>query len=126
MSDESSVFKYSLGGTETVILVNLSGRLNPSSIPELDNLKAAIQGRGQVHSVILNFSQIEMVSVDTVPSLTLMLKAFREMPSEVRICSLRSDIKDKLNRVGILRSSELADSPKDAIQSLSTVKSNAA
>lgn len=126
MTGSNATFNYQLSGNESVLIVNLSGFLDQDAISSIENLRTEVLSRANLHCVILNFAQIELISTEVVPLLAQLQKAIREKPTELRMCSLKMNVKEKLTRAGILRANELAEDSKDAIQSLFGIKPRAA
>ncbi|MGE0526955.1 MAG: STAS domain-containing protein [Bdellovibrionales bacterium] len=122
MSEERKEFSYILVGNDAVVIANLTGELQARAAPAVETFKDEILGRDAARVVILNFSEVTAINGDVIPCVAQLLKSVRSKPAELRLCSLSPEVKDKLNRYGLLRSIEVAEDIKRAIHSIRPVR----
>ncbi|MEZ0391039.1 MAG: STAS domain-containing protein [Pseudobdellovibrionaceae bacterium] len=119
-------FGYQLVGNDSVLIINFSGSLHSGSLSTLDEITEALNSKSSLQAVILNFTQVETLAFEAIPRFAQFLKVIRGKPAELRICSLKLPLKERLGRSGILRSSEITETTKDAIYSLAGNKQKVA
>lgn len=88
-----------------------------------DSVKACfddILQRTGARSAIISFSSIHQVAGDAIPLFTQLQRSLRNQSVQIRICGMRPDQKERLQRAGVIRGEELRNSVRDAVASLSS------
>jgi anti-anti-sigma regulatory factor len=119
-------FSYQICGSSAVVIVNLTGILSSESIETIQALQGTLVANTDLKSVILNFSEIHSLSQDAIPSIAQLQKAVRDRRVELRMCSMKISVKEKLGKAGILRNNEICEDSKAAIYSLTVLKAKSA
>lgn len=122
MSEKRSPeFRYQLSGNYSVLVVHLFGEMNSESAPQLLRCLEEILSQEHVNFVIFSFSNVTLIGGDAVQTLAHIQRQIRTKAS-LRICAMKPQHKEKLTKLGVIRSLELANSLKDGINSVSGVK----
>jgi anti-anti-sigma regulatory factor len=118
MPEDKNTLSYNISGNDAVLIVNLSGKLDLGCSSAFQFIQQTILEKNNLQGVILNFAHVEAVTIDAFTTLTQFQKFIRAKPSELRLCSMKIHIKEKMSRSGIVRKSEISETAKEAIYSL--------
>lgn len=126
MSEKGSTdFRYQLSGNYSVLVVHLFGEMNSKSAPQIGRCLEEISPQPHVKFVIFSFSNVTHINGDAVQALAQMQRDIRSK-SALRICGMKPELKEKLTRLGVIRSLEMVDSLREGIDSISRVKPQSA
>ena len=116
--DEKLQLQYFVAEKPPVLIVTFVGDMVFSTTTILSKCRTDIGALADFKFVILNFRDVEMVSGDAISVLTQMQIDVRSRGCELRLVSLKPDIKQKLLNMGTIRKPELANNMRDALLSL--------
>jgi anti-anti-sigma regulatory factor len=112
--------QYSISEKNHMLVVTLTGDLSTASLAQLDSCRKEILGKKEVRCVVLYFQKVEQVTTDVIPFVTQLQRDIRTKPSELRLCGLKSSIRERLLKTGVIRGLEIAEDLKSALLSFST------
>lgn len=121
----STEFRYQLSGNHSVLVVHLFGEMNDRSAPQISRCLEEISSQPHVRFVVISFSNVTQINGDAIQALVQMQKAIRSKAA-LKICAMKPEHKEKLTRLGVIRSLEIADSLREGIASIAGVKTQAA
>ena len=100
-----------------MLVVSFTGDLNSQVLASLEVCREEVMRKSKATNVVLFFQQVESMSTEVVSWLAQMQREIRMKPAELRICGLRTNMKERLVKMGIIRGMELADDLKTALLS---------
>lgn len=110
-------FQYFISEKNGFVVASLVGLLEVASLERFEQLSADIF-KSEFSRLVLNFRDVSGFSPELIPNFARLQKAAREKNAELRICGLKPDIKERLNRAGVLRPHEQSDNLQSALQSM--------
>lgn len=113
-------FQYFISEKNGFVVASLVGLIEASSVERFEQLTQEIL-KVDFSKLVLNFRDVSGLSPELIPVFAKLQKQARDKQVNLRICGLRPEIKDRLNRAGILRPHELADNLQAALQSMITL-----
>jgi anti-anti-sigma regulatory factor len=116
-------FHFSIHRRESTVVALLSGKIQVTDLQEFSNFQTMLFSQTGLKIVLLDFSQVQAITLDAVPALVQLQKLVRVEKLHLRLCGMNEDLKEKLSRLGVIRSSELSTSLKSAVDSLLTLDS---
>lgn len=110
-------FSYFISNNGCVVVATLSGLCESESHALLQQCKIDIESKicKSVHAVVLNFSGVTGIANDLIPFWAQLQSMIRSNGVELRLCGIESSLKEKLIKMGILRSTETSNTLKDAV-----------
>ena len=121
MADEKSSetaqtdFQFLISAKGRAVLVTLIGEMKNSSLAKLEECQREVLKDGNLNYFVFYFRDVPNVTIDAIPFLTQFQKNIR-LKGELRICSLRPELKDKLIKLGVVRSAELVNNLQSAFK----------
>ena len=114
---DSKDFSYFISHNGSILVASLSGFCEGDAAVLLVKCKTEIEERitDTIQGVVLNFSGVTGIANDLVPFWAQLQSTIRSHQVELRVCGVESNLKEKLNRMGILRSNEASLSLKEAL-----------
>jgi anti-anti-sigma factor len=118
LEDQKSL-KYFFNERSQLLVVTLQGELSGRSAEILESCRKEILERKEaINRVVLSFQEVEHISLDVIPVFAQLQREIRSMPADLRLCALKSGVREKLIRMGVVRGREVADDLKAALLSL--------
>ncbi|MDG0817610.1 STAS domain-containing protein [Bdellovibrio svalbardensis] len=114
-------FGYTLSHKNKMLVVTFTGELSSVVLPGLEACRSEIQSKEDVRCVVFYFQQVGFVSPEAIPVLAQMQREIRSRGLELRLCSLKESIKDKLVRMGVVRGMEVTEDLRAALISFGKV-----
>lgn len=118
MEDQKS-FQYSFNQKNKMLVVSFSGEINTPVLPALEACRQELLAKREISCVVLYFQDVDSISADAIPWLAQVQREIRLKPAEIRLCSLRENLRERLVRMGVIRGLEVADDLKSALLSFS-------
>lgn len=111
-------FSYELTKNPAFLIGILSGKLQQSSVSDFASFQSEVLQTEDVKCVLLDLSQISAVTLDAVPSLVLFQKNLRAKGVQFWLCGLSEPLREKLAKLGVIRSIEVASSLRAAVETV--------
>lgn len=112
-------FAYTISKTSSILVASMSGKINQSSLEKFQQFHDEILTESTIRFVLLDMSQLTGITLDGIPGLVNFQRALRSKGIEIKLCGMEDSLRDKLNKLGVIRSSEISPSLKVAVQALS-------
>lgn len=109
-------FNYFISSNQPFGVVTFVGEMNKDSLEKLQQCQVQME-KLYVKYVILYFRDVTLITSDVIPFLTGLQQQARKK-SELRLCSLRPDIKERLIKMGVVRGLELTDNLQQTLLQL--------
>ncbi|WP_246845889.1 STAS domain-containing protein [Bdellovibrio sp. ZAP7] len=117
MEDQKS-FNYSISHKNKMLVVSFSGEeMSPVVVPALEAVRAEILAKEEVVQVVFYFQNIDRISNEALASFAQLQRDVRAKPADLRLCSLKESLREKLLRMGVVRGLEVAEDLKSALLS---------
>ncbi|MEK2690779.1 STAS domain-containing protein [Bdellovibrio sp. GT3] len=117
MEDQKS-FNYSISHKNRMLVVSFTGEeMTPGVVPALEACRQEILSKEEVRQVVFYFQNIDRISTEALASFAQLQRDIRAKPADLRLCSMKSPLREKLLRMGIVRGLEVADDLKAALLS---------
>ncbi len=110
-------FQYFISEKNGFVVASLVGLLEGTSAERFDELTQDVL-KANFSRLVINLRDVSAFSSDLIPHFAKLQKHAREKNAEIRICGLKPDIKERLNRAGILRPHEITENLQTALQSM--------
>lgn len=110
MAETEKPLGYFFSQKKDFLVVSLSGDATPESQEVLKQCAEEIKRIRDVAFVVINMSGVSSMSREAVQFFAQIQKEARSKPAQLRICNLASEVKDRLIKLGVVRSLEIADS----------------
>ncbi len=120
MIDQKS-FGYTLSHKNKMLVVSFTGELTAVVLPGLEACRTEILAKEDIKCVVLYFQQVGTVSPEAIPVLAQMQREIRARGVELRLCSLKDGLREKLVRMGVVRGMEVTDDLRTALISFGRV-----
>lgn len=117
MDDSNSEFNYLIATNASFMVISFVGPLNKDSLPKLDACEREASTKEGIKFAVLYFRDTPNITSDAVPFLTNFQMKLRGK-HELKVCSLRPELKEKLAKLGVIRGMELSDNLQDALLTL--------
>lgn len=91
--------------------------MTPGVVPALEACRQEILSKEEVRQVVFYFQNIDRISTEALASFAQLQRDIRAKPADLRLCSMKSPLREKLLRMGIVRGLEVADDLKAALLS---------
>jgi anti-anti-sigma regulatory factor len=117
MENSTSEFQYFVAANAPFLVVSFVGRIDKDCLDKLEKAEAEMNSQENLKYIILYFREVPNVSLEAISALTGMQRRIREK-YQLRICSLRPDLKQRLIRMGVVRGLELTDNLQSTILDL--------
>lgn len=108
MENSTSEFQYFVAASAPFLVVSFVGRIDKDSLEKLEKAEAEMNSQENLKYVILYFREVPNVSLEAISALTGIQRRIREK-YQLRVCSLKPDLKQRLIRMGVVRGLELTD-----------------
>ncbi len=115
---EITDFKYSITDGQALVLLNLSGTIDFAFIDEFRSLSKKIAEYKTAKFVIIDMTKVDAVDSKMIFAFARLQKDIRDMKLQLRICSIKNNLKKKLYDRGVIRESETTDNLTVAVRSL--------
>ncbi|WII71510.1 STAS domain-containing protein [Bdellovibrio sp. 22V] len=115
--EEQKSFHYNFNQKNNMLVISLIGEITPQVIPSLEACRQELLAKSEVSRVVLYFQDVETISMDAIPILAQIQREIRSKPADLRLCSLKESLREKLVRMGVVRGLEVADDLKTALLS---------
>ncbi|WP_413578188.1 STAS domain-containing protein [Bdellovibrio sp. HCB290] len=117
MEDQKS-FNYSISHKNRMLVVSFSGEeMSAGVVPALEACRQEILAKEEVKQVVFYFQNIDRISTEALSSFAQLQRDIRAKPADLRLCSLKDSLREKLLRMGIVRGLEVAEDLKTALLS---------
>ena len=120
MIDQKS-FNYTLSHKNRMLVVSFCGEMSSVVGPGLDACRIEILSKENLKCVVLYFQDVPGVSPEAIAVLAQMQREIRSRGLELRLCSLKENLREKLVRMGVIRSLEVAEDLRAALLSFGKV-----
>jgi len=120
----NSGFQYLLAHNKPLLIVTFIGDMDQSTVQPLNACRKEIADSADTKFVILNFRDVGNINGESISSLTQMQIEIRGRGCDLRISSMKPAIRDKLLKMGVIRSSELANNLREALLSMVNAKTH--
>jgi anti-anti-sigma regulatory factor len=117
MENSTSEFQYFVAANAPFLVVSFVGRIDKDCLDKLEKAEAEMNSQENLKYIILYFREVPNVSLEAISALTGMQRRIREK-YQLRICSLRPDLKQRLIRMGVVRGLELTDNLQSTLSDL--------
>ncbi|QDK39681.1 hypothetical protein DOE51_06570 [Bdellovibrio sp. NC01] len=104
-----------------MLVVSFTGELTPVVAPGLEACRQEILAKPEVKCVVFYFQDVGSVHPDAIPVLAQMQRDIRSRGLELRLCSLKQPLREKLVRMGVVRGMEVTDDLRSALISFGKV-----
>ena len=104
-----------------MLVVSLIGEINSHVLPALEACRQEILSKEDVRCVVLYFQDVDSLSPDAISLLAQMQREIRSKPADLRLCSLKQSLREKLVRMGVIRGLEISEDLKAALTSFGKV-----
>jgi anti-anti-sigma regulatory factor len=118
-------FQYFISEKNGFVVASLVGFLEASSVERFEQLSLDIF-KSEFTKLVINFRDVSTLAPEMIPVFARLQKSARDKHAHLRICGLKPDIKERLNKAGILRPHELTDNLQAALKSMITSVKRAA
>lgn len=108
MAEDSNEFQYFVAANAPFLVASFVGRIDKDSLEKIEKCEREMNSHEKIKYVILYFREVPTVNLEAIAALTSLQRRIREK-YELRICSLKPDLKEKLIKLGVVRGLELAD-----------------
>lgn len=113
-------FQYFISEKNGFAVASLVGLLDQSCLQKFDELNTELSN-STFNKLILNFRDVSGVTTESIKAVALLQKMARAREADLRICGLRPEVKERLQKAGILRPHELSDNLQSALHSLMSI-----
>lgn len=114
----NSGFQYLLALNKPLLIVTFIGDMDQSTVEIMASCRKEVAETPDIKFVIFNFRDVSNVNGESIAALTQMQIDIRSRGCELRISSLKPAIRDKLLKMGVIRSSELANNLREGLLSM--------
>ena len=104
------------------MVISLVGPLDENSRPKFQNLSDEISQNYGIKFFIFNFRDVPTIAAEAISSLTQLQMKIRSQKAELRLCSIKPNLKEMLVKKGVVRGLELSDNLAQAIIAFSPQK----
>lgn len=115
---ELELFSYEISRNQSFLIAALSGKIQQSSLESFSQFQREILEAESLKAVLFDFSHVSGITLDAIPALVLLQKNLRHRGLQFRLCGLHDPLKDKLSKLGVIRSSELSLNRRSALESI--------
>lgn len=115
MEDQKS-FSYSFSQKNNMLVVSFNGEMTAQILAALEACRQELSKK-EVSCVVFYFQDVEGMSSEAISLLAQMQREIRAKPAELRLCSLKENLRTKLIRMGVVRGLEVVDDLKTALLS---------
>lgn len=117
MDDSTLEFQYLIAASPPFLVVSFVGQMNKDHLNKMEQCEREIFTHENLKYIILYFRDVPNVTMDAIPFLTSLQMKIRTS-RQLKICSLKPELKEKLNKLGVIRASELCNNLQEALQLL--------
>jgi anti-anti-sigma regulatory factor len=110
-------FQYFISEKNGFVVASLVGLLEEAAMKRFEQLNEDIF-KIDFSKLVINFRDVSGISNEIIPLFARLQKQARAKQADLRICGLKPDLKERLNRAGILRPHEQSDNLQAALQSM--------
>ena len=110
-------FEYFISEKNGFVVASLIGTIGANVEAKLRELQESLAQRQEAKRVAINLRDVSSISKDCIPLLAMMQKTVRDKNASLRVCGLKPEIKEQLEKAGILRPNEISDNLQTALQS---------
>ena len=114
--ETENLFQYFISTNTPFAVVTFVGEMNKEASELLNECEQKIQDIS-AKFYILYFRDVTGIAMESIPFLASLQQKLRAK-GELRLCSLRPDVKDKLTKMGVVRGKELTDNLKATLLQL--------
>lgn len=118
MTEKTHDFEYFISIKEPFLVIAFLGHMTKVSAAVIEKCQAEILA-SQAKFIVLGFRDVSKIDLPVVPALVKIQKSIRDAKKELRVASLRPDIKTLLLDAGAIRHEEVQLNLPDALQSFS-------
>ncbi len=115
---EISDFDFNFVDGQALIILNLVGNIEFDKIEKFRSIVKAVSEYKTAKFVIIDMTKVDGVDSKMIFDFAKMQKEIRDMKLQLRICSIKSNLKKKLYDRGVLRDSEISENLTVAVRSL--------
>ena len=116
--DVSAGFQYFLSNNKPVLIVTFVGDIDHSTMEIMTKCRNEVKATQGLKFVVLNFRDVDNINGDVISVITQMQLDIRSKQCDLRISSLKPNIKEKLLKMGVIRATELSNNLREALLSL--------
>jgi anti-anti-sigma regulatory factor len=117
LEDQKS-FNYSISHKNKMLVVSFTGEeMSPVVVPALEACREEILSKGEVSQVVFYFQNVDRISNEALASFAQLQRDVRAKPADLRLCSMKVPLREKLVRMGVVRGLEVAEDLKSALLS---------
>lgn len=117
---------YFLSQKKGILIASLIGPLSRETLPILEECSREIAD-SQAKWVILNFRDVSKdLEKPIMPAIAGLQKKIREMPADLKLVGLHPELRQTLERQGLLRREERAENLSQALQMIAPLVGRAA
>ncbi|MBO9665455.1 MAG: STAS domain-containing protein [Bdellovibrio sp.] len=100
-----------------MLVVSLTGEISSYVVPALEACRQEILAKEEVRCVVFYFQNVDQISAEAIAWLAQVQREIRAREADLRLCSLKDTLREKLVRMGVVRSLEVTDDLKTALLS---------
>ncbi|WP_413560909.1 STAS domain-containing protein [Bdellovibrio sp. HCB209] len=116
--DDQKSFNYSISHKNKMLVVSFTGEeMGSVVVPALEACRQEILSKEEVRQVVFYFQNIDRISSEALASFAQLQRDIRAKPADLRLCSLKGALREKLVRMGMVRSLEVTEDLKSALLS---------
>ena len=104
-----------------MLVVSFTGELTPAVAPGLEACRQEILAKPEVKCVVFYCEEVGAVHPEAIPALAQMQREIRSRGIELRVCSLKQALREKLVRMGVVRGMEVAEDLRSALISFGKI-----
>lgn len=110
-------FEYFISEKNGFLVASLIGTIGAHVEEKLRELQESLAHRPEAKKVAINFRDVSSISKECIPLIAMMQKTVRDKNASLRVCGLKPELKEQLDKAGILRPNEISDNLQTALQS---------
>ena len=118
VNKEISDFDFNFIDGQALIILNLVGNIEFDKIEKFRAIVKAVSEYKMAKFVIIDMTKVDGVDSKMIFDFAKMQKEIRDMKLQLRICSIKSNLKKKLYDRGVLRDSEISENLTISVRSL--------
>lgn len=115
---EISDFDFNFVDGQALIILNLVGNIEFDKSEKFRSIVKAVSEYKTAKFVIIDMTKVDGVDSKMIFDFAKMQKEIRDMKLQLRICSIKSNLRKKLYDRGVLRDSEISENLTIAVRSL--------
>lgn len=108
---------YSVSEKNHLLVVSFAGDLTGLVLPSLEVCRQEITAKRHITCVVLYFQQVTVISTEVVSYLAQLQREIRLKKKDLRLCGLKTNLRERLIKMGVVRGLEVVEDLKSALLS---------